>query len=173
MRKVCLDMVENCRLRGKVEGLTEELAAQGQRHTVDYSKALQKAPTVEYFETAKTTEKQPIGALILTAANLKPAALENLIKKNVDPCLLGLRNVKLRQSKEGVIVSSTSAEGLKRLEEHITKDKNIRDVAARKPRVQLPEFKIVGMEDNIEDKEIVERTVGQTTSMLEKKTLNS
>ncbi|KAH9367870.1 hypothetical protein HPB48_021481 [Haemaphysalis longicornis] len=162
MRKVYLDIVEeNCRLRGKVEGLTEALATQCQRHIVDYSKALQKAPTVEYFETAKTTEVQPTGALILTAANLKPAALENLIKKNVDPCQLGLRNVKLRQSKEGVIVSSTSAEGLKRLEEHITKDKNLRDVAARKPRMQLPESKIVGIEDNIEDEEIVERIVGQ------------
>ncbi|KAH9375006.1 hypothetical protein HPB48_023029 [Haemaphysalis longicornis] len=162
MRKVCLDMVEeNCRLRGKVEGLTEALAAQGQRHTVGYSKALQKVPTVEYFQTAKTTEEQPTGTLILTAANLKPAVLENLIKRNVDPCQLGLRNVKLRQNKEGVIVSSTSAEGLKRLEEHITKDKNLRDVAARKPRVQLPEFNIVGIEDNIEYEEIVERIVGQ------------
>ncbi|KAH9371941.1 hypothetical protein HPB48_008020 [Haemaphysalis longicornis] len=152
---------ENCRLRGKVEGLTEALAAQGQRHTVDYSEALQKAPTVDYFETAKTTEEQPTGALILTAANLKRAALENLIKRNVDPCQLGLRNVKLRHSKEGVIVSSMSAEGLKRLEEHITKDKNLRDVAARKPRVQLPEIKIVSIEDNIEDEEIIERIVGQ------------
>ncbi|KAH9365673.1 hypothetical protein HPB48_003075 [Haemaphysalis longicornis] len=81
MRKVCLDMVEeNCRLRGKVEGLTEALAAQGQRHTVGLQQALQKAPTAEYFETAKTTEEQPTGALILTAANLKAAALEKLIK---------------------------------------------------------------------------------------------
>ncbi|KAH9368017.1 hypothetical protein HPB48_021680 [Haemaphysalis longicornis] len=74
---------------------------------------------------------------------------------------LGLRNVKLRQNKEGVIVSSTSAEGLKQLEEHITKDKNLRDIAARKPQAQLPEFKIVSIEDNIEDEEIVERIVGQ------------
>lgn len=74
---------------------------------------------------------------------------------------LGLRNVKLRQSKEGLIVSSISAEGLKRLEEHITKDRNLRDVAARKPRMQLPEFKIVGIEGNLKDEEIVERIVGQ------------
>ncbi|KAH9359684.1 hypothetical protein HPB48_015884 [Haemaphysalis longicornis] len=112
MRKLCLDMVEeNGRLRGKMEGLTEALAAQGRIQTVDYSKALQKGHTVEYFETAKTTEEQPTGALILTAANLKPAALENLIKRNVDPCQLGLRNVKLYRSKEEVVVSSTSAEG--------------------------------------------------------------
>lgn len=52
---------------------------------MDYGKALQKAPTVEYFETAKTTEELPTGALILMAANLKPDALENVIKRNVDP----------------------------------------------------------------------------------------
>ncbi|KAH9379414.1 hypothetical protein HPB48_019009 [Haemaphysalis longicornis] len=57
---------------------------------------------------------------------------------------------------------SSGEEGLKRLEEHITKDKNLRDVAARNPRVQQPEFKIVGIEDNIDDEEIVERIVGQS-----------
>ncbi|KAH9376058.1 hypothetical protein HPB48_017662 [Haemaphysalis longicornis] len=109
----------------------------------------------------KIVENDRRATAAAVAANLKPATPENLIKRNVDPCQLGLKNVKLRQSKEGVIVSSTPAEKLKRLEEHITKDKNLRDVAARKPRVQLLEFKIVGIEDNIEDEEIVERIVGQ------------
>ncbi|KAH9366637.1 hypothetical protein HPB48_018556 [Haemaphysalis longicornis] len=91
-----------------------------------------------------------------------------MIKRNVDPCQLGLRNARLRKTKEGVIASSTSAEGLKRLDEHITKDKNLRDVAARKPWMQLPEFKIVGIEHNIEDEEIVERIVGQNNINAEK-----
>ncbi|KAH9379704.1 hypothetical protein HPB48_018524 [Haemaphysalis longicornis] len=152
--KQFIDVGVQCNKNTRMALLTDSLLE-------DFLSMRKKVPTVKYFETAKTTEEQPTGALILTAANLKPAALQNLIKRNVDPCQLGLRNVKLRQSKEGVIVSSTSAEGLKRLEEHITKDNNLRDVAARKPRVQLPEFKIVGIEDNIEDEEIVERIVGQ------------
>lgn len=146
-------------LQGKVEILRE-------RESRSYSEVAKEAPKDkgERREEEKRNEvpRKKAEAIILLSESLDAEKLTKLIQENIDPCQVGLKNVAMRKSREGVIITSTSPESIARLEEELKTNAATRDkVATRRPRKRLPKIKIVNIPEDMPVEELTERMVQQ------------
>lgn len=145
LKALCFEAVkENAQLNGKVDGLKEALSLNSSARDDGYRRAVAK----EEREDKPPPElqrkgEQPTEALIITSETLKPAEIQRALCSKVDPCHMGLRDVNVRQNSSGVVVTSTSRDGLKKLHQKINNDTEMRELKAREPKKKLPELKIV------------------------------
>ncbi|KAL3242999.1 hypothetical protein MRX96_020678 [Rhipicephalus microplus] len=89
-------------------------------------------------------------ALIVTSAKMKNKEIEQALKSTFDPVTLGLTDPALRPGKEGMVVISTSKEGIETLAKIIQEDPDLKDLQVKKPKGRNLEVKVVGIHDNMD-----------------------
>lgn len=95
-------------------------------------------------------------------SNLPSVKVIEEIKKSIDPADIGLKDVNIRPSREGVVISSSCKTGIDRLDEIIkTHDSLKKNFTTKVPKAKLPEIKIVGIEEDIETDSIPQRLIKQ------------
>ncbi|KAH7952900.1 hypothetical protein HPB49_002466 [Dermacentor silvarum] len=99
---------------------------------------------------AQEPEVPRTSALIVTSAKMKNKEIEQALKSTVDPATLGLTDPSLRPGKEGMVVISTSKEGIETLAKTIQEDPDLKDLQVKKPKGRSLEVKVVGIDDNLD-----------------------
>lgn len=98
----------------------------------------------------------------MTSQSLGADKLSSLIKDNIDPFKLGLREVSMRKSREGIVIDSASKEGIKNLEEELNNNPATKGkIDTRRPKKRLPQIKIVRIPEDFPTKQLSERIVSQ------------
>lgn len=111
--------------------------------------------------------KQSVLHIRLTNKGEKDAAkvAEEELKKNFEPAQLGLRNVSLRRTREGVLVLADEKEGLERLKSELEEHGTLRGkLTAEFPQVRQPEICIVGVPGGTPEEDIQKEIAKQTNT---------
>lgn len=172
LKEVCFDAIqENSKLQGQVEGLREALATRHEEQDHRYRNAVLKETGKGKTEENQAREK-PTQALLIESQNLKPDQVQKVLCRKVDPATLGLSNVHVRPNRSGVVVTSTSREGLLKLQEKIKTDPTFKDLTAKEPKKIRPEIKVTGIQEEIEDEEIIGKIIQQNNIEAEEDDFN-
>ncbi|KAH7968574.1 hypothetical protein HPB52_009831 [Rhipicephalus sanguineus] len=110
----------------------------------------------------RPTSPKPKEAIVVRSATPDKEELTELICENIDPCSLGLRDVEMRPSRDGVVITSTSKEAISSLQRELeTNAATRRTVEVTQGRKRFPQIKIVGISEDITDEELPARLVTQ------------
>lgn len=101
-------------------------------------------------------------ALLVTSETLNTAEVQAAIKKRIDPQELGLSDPEMREGKRGMVVSTSSKEGLKNLENLMENDPELRArMKTQRPKSKKPELKIIGIDEELTSEEIIRKLISQ------------
>lgn len=158
MKDICFEAItENAQLKGEVAGLKDVIPKSNFERGEGYRDALLKE---QVQEKVQKKERQT-EALIINSENHKHEEVKKMVCRKVDPSQLGLTDVQVRINQRGVVVTSTSREGLEKLKKLINSDKDMCELKTKEPKKKLPEIKVVGIEEDINDEEIVNKIITQ------------
>lgn len=157
---------EIAKLQGAVEIYQKEKQSQGPC----YASVLAHKEEKRQANEAKDFTYQDLGmkiskpkvALVITSDTMNKEEIRETVRNKLDPHVLGLQEPDMRLGREGVVVTSSSKQGITKLEEYITKDRALSSqLKVRRPRAKTLEVKIVGVEEDVDNTELIERLVTQ------------
>lgn len=117
---------------GQVKGLREGLV------TTPENLSWPKKQTPGPQNLQQPTTKQEGRTAVVVQSSLSPSKVTEEIKKNIDPAEIGLKDVNIQPSREGVVTSSSRKSGLKGLNEVMQQNKNLKkQVMTKLPKEKL------------------------------------
>ncbi|KAK8768415.1 hypothetical protein V5799_015119 [Amblyomma americanum] len=122
-----------------------------------------KSPT--YAEVTKTIseqrQEQETRAIIVTSKERRKEKILEDLKKIMDPMEMDIKDTTMRSGKEGVVIVSTDAPSLEKVEKKIQSDSGLLDLQIHHPKGRRMEMKVVGVDQEMEDEELITRIICQ------------
>lgn len=109
--------------------------------------------------TLEEQDRKPTYALVVSSGTLKKQEVAAMIKKNIDPTELGIKDAAMKQGRDGVILTTTSKEDAGKLEHLI--QQNARNVQVKRAKENKFPIKIVGIDEEEDMEKVVERIIEQ------------
>ncbi|KAH9381104.1 hypothetical protein HPB48_010776 [Haemaphysalis longicornis] len=164
MRGLTIDLIARV---AELEGELAALKSIPQRTFADVTRSSEakrhSAPDPEEGEG----RKQSVLHIKLKDTGEKDAAkvAEAELNKNFEPSQLGLKNVTLRKTRQGVLVLADEEEGLDRLKSELDTHEVLKSkLSAEFPRGRQPEICILGVPNETQEAEIQEELAKQTNT---------
>lgn len=160
MKTVILEAThEAAGLRGELNA-TREILNMGEGAGKTMADVVKQRSTGE--PDMRRSPTKPKEAILVKSSTHSKDQLVTLIKDNIDPCSLGLRDVEMRPSRDGVLITATSKEAISSLQRELESTEALRpNIEVTKGKKRLPQIKIVGISEDIPDAEIPARIITQ------------
>ncbi|KAK8781063.1 hypothetical protein V5799_017593 [Amblyomma americanum] len=106
-------------------------------------------------------QEQETRAIIVTSKERRKEKILEDLKKTMDPMEMDIKDTTMRSGKEGVVIVSTDAPSLEKVAKKIQSDSGLLDLQIHHPKGRRLEMKVVGVDQEMEDEELITRIIFQ------------